>query len=750
MRARTRHASPVSLEYLPALDGIRGVAVVAVIATHTVATIPGGFLSVDVFFALSGYLITSLLVAEWRHSDTIALGRFWSRRARRLLPALFLMLTAVGAGAALWPQIFGSPALRGDTVATVFYAANWHFIADHTNYFQANGVASPLLHTWSLAIEEQFYLVWPLVVLVVLKIRRPGTRRTGGGDGPGRRRLGVLFSVATVGALASASWMAVLTRAGGDTTRAFYGSDTRAQAILVGAALAVGSVLWGPTRSRRGRAAVRGWGVAGVLGTALLWLFVRQSSLWVFRGGFLAAALCTAGVIACVADGPSGPVAKGLCWRPLRYVGRISYGMYLWYWPAVLVLSGARTHLGGYPLLGVRLAAIVSVATASAYLVELPIRRGRLPRWWTPLAMPVAASLAVLTTFLATVEVSSVAAASVSVGHDVFGTAPAGAAVATGTAGGAAAGDAGAAKTYPAPVKVLIVGDSMAGTLGVGLGRVMAQYGVLAVNEGSPGCSVSMDQLVQVLWYTDPPGAPCVNGNPDALLAQWRAWVDQFNPDVVIYLARSEVLDQEVDSTWTHIGVPAFDSYLTNRYHQAIDVLSSRGAHVVLLTSPFYDTGAQPTGSPWPEDDPSRVSTDNQIIESMVETPGGSSPGARGALGPEPVPRHLGQQQGDGDRRRVMALPRRALLLDRRRSPGPLRRRRAPDRGRRRVAGQTHPALHLAAGPGPPGRVPLGLVDGQPRPDAPLVVLRAPVRGVVRGPFAPGAGHRIPCSDRHG
>ena len=172
MRTRTRPASPVSLEYLPALDGIRGVAVVAVIATHTVATIPGGFLSVDVFFALSGYLITSLLVAEWRHSGTIALGRFWSHRARRLLPALFLMLTAVGAGAALWPQIFGSPSLRGDTLATVLYVANWHFIADHTNYFLASGNASPLLHTWSLAIEEQFYLVWPIVVLAVLRLRR--------------------------------------------------------------------------------------------------------------------------------------------------------------------------------------------------------------------------------------------------------------------------------------------------------------------------------------------------------------------------------------------------------------------------------------------------------------------------------------------------------------------------------------------------------------------------------------------------
>ena len=632
MRAKTRHASPVSLRYLPGLDGMRAIAVVAVIATHTVASIPGGFLSVDVFFALSGYLITSLLVAEWRRTDTISLGWFWARRARRLLPALFLMLTAVGAGAALWPQIFGSPSLRGDTLATVFYVANWHFIADHTNYFQANAIASPLLHTWSLAIEEQFYVVWPLVVLAVLGLGR----RRGADNGPetsaghDRRRLGALFAVAAGGAVASAVWMAMLTHGGGDTTRAFYGSDTRAQAILVGAALALGSVLWGPARTLRARGAVLVWGVAGVMGTAVLWATVPASSLWVFRGGFMVAALCTAGVIACVANLPTSPVVRALSWRPLGYVGRISYGMYLWYWPMILVLSPARTGLVGYPLLLVRLVAIVAVASASAYLVELPIRRGRLPTWWTPVAMPVAASLAVLTTFLATVGVSD-AAGALSVDRAALGTAT------PGTMAVGARDPVGDSNTAPPsrppaassssssseadPVKVLIVGDSVAGTLGVGLGRVMSQYDVVAVNEGSPGCSLSMDQLVQVLWFTDPPGKPCVEGDPGVLLDQWRAWVDEFNPDVVVYMARSEVLDQEFDSTWMHLGEPDFDSYVADRFRQGIKVLGSRGAHVVLLTSPYYDTGLQPSGLPWPEDDPSRVVIDDQIIESMAGAP---------------------------------------------------------------------------------------------------------------------------------
>jgi lysophospholipase L1-like esterase len=135
-----------------------------------------------------------------------------------------------------------------------------------------------------------------------------------------------------------------------------------------------------------------------------------------------------------------------------------------------------------------------------------------------------------------------------------------------------------------------------------------------------------------VLWFTDPPGDPCKNGDPAALLAQWRAWVNQFNPDVVIYLARSEMLNQEVNSSWTNLGSPAFDTYLSGRFHQAIDALDSRGAHVVLLTSPFYNSGLQPSGSIWPEDDPSRVTTDNQIIESMSAAP--ASAGRHGARAP--------------------------------------------------------------------------------------------------------------------
>ena len=324
---------------------------VAVIATHTVATIPGGFLSVDVFFVLSGYLITSLLVAEWRQSDTISLGRFWSRRARRLLPALFLMLTAVGAGAALWPQIFGSPSLRGDTLATVFYVANWHFIADHTNYFLAAGRASPLLHTWSLAIEEQFYLVWPIVVLAVLKLRRP--RRRAAGDEwrvrrpPSPSRITDVVSWCSSPSPSPAPWPR---RCGwrcsptaGATRRAASTPVTPAPRPSWWAPPSPSGACCGARPVPAGRAPPCGVGAwPAWSGRPCCGRSSPPNSLLVFRGGFFVAALCTAGVIACVANLPTSRLATVLCFGPLALRG----SHLLRHVPLVLA---ARARLVEYP-----------------------------------------------------------------------------------------------------------------------------------------------------------------------------------------------------------------------------------------------------------------------------------------------------------------------------------------------------------------------------------------------------------------
>ena len=185
-----------NLSYIPALDGIRGVAIIVIMGYHGgVFLTSGGFYSLDTFFALSGFLITSLLISEWQRSTTIRLGRFWARRARRLLPALLVMLLGVALFAAFLVPPGTYPTLRGDAYSALFYFANWHFIANGSNYFNQSALTSPLTHTWSLAVEEQFYLVWPLVVLGLFTLWK-STR--------------ALLVACIVGALASAIEMAVL------------------------------------------------------------------------------------------------------------------------------------------------------------------------------------------------------------------------------------------------------------------------------------------------------------------------------------------------------------------------------------------------------------------------------------------------------------------------------------------------------------------------------------------------------------
>ena len=171
------------------------------------------------------------------------------------------------------------------------------------------------------------------------------------------------------------------------------------------------------------------------------------------------------------------------------------------------------------------------------------------------------------------------------------------------------------------PVKVLLVGDSIAGTLGVGL----AQYAqavhdkVQIVNEGDPGCSVSMQSQIKVLWYTLLPGQPCdVNNDPNSLFTIWKKWVDAYNPDVVLYLGRGETFDQQIGGEWQNLGQPSFDNYVTDRYREAVSVLGSKGAAVVFMTSPYYDSGTSPSGGPWPEDAPSRVQLDNATIHQVA------------------------------------------------------------------------------------------------------------------------------------
>src|SRR5271163_2488842 len=231
---------PVRFSYVPALDGLRAVAVLGVMLYHGGAPLAsGGFLGVNIFFVLSGFLITSLLLGEWAKRVSIRLGQFWARRARRLLPALLVMLI----GVAIYAKVFATPGefadLRLDSLSTLFYVANWHFIASGGNYFNLTAQPSPLAHMWSLSIEEQFYIVWPPVALLLLHLGRR-LRPS--------RRLWPLLATAVVGAVASAVDMRLSYQHGASIMRLYEGTDTRCQDILVGATLAIGMALWAQHR----------------------------------------------------------------------------------------------------------------------------------------------------------------------------------------------------------------------------------------------------------------------------------------------------------------------------------------------------------------------------------------------------------------------------------------------------------------------------------------------------------------------
>jgi peptidoglycan/LPS O-acetylase OafA/YrhL len=599
-------------ERLPALDGVRCFAVLAVIAYHGgVSWMVGGYYGVDAFLVLSGFLITSLLVGEWDRRGSISLRGFWARRARRLFPALLLMLAGVAVVVGAFPGVLSTTHLFSDTVATILYVANWHLAAEHTSYFAAVNAPSPLMHTWTLAIEEQFYVVWPVIVLAVLKLRRPGRTPDR------RRRLRALLALAGGGAAASAVWMMVLAPTNGaDPSRAYYGSDTRAQGLLVGAALAITCGIWGRVRTRTGARVLGALGVLGAAGVGLMWATVQESSFLAFHGGFLLVTLACAAVVAAAARVPASPVGRLLALAPVRYLGRISYGMYLWYWPVQLVMTGGRTHLRGNPLLLARLGVVVAVAALSYHLVETPIRRGALAGWRARLAAPAgalaAAGAVLVATTLGPVATATASAPGMLLTHPAVSSLSGDA-----TEPGSGAPVAGSGPGPAGAVRVLLVGDSMAGSLGVGLADQAGRYGAELVNDGMPGCSVSTVGMVKVLWYTLAPGKPCVAGNPQALLGTWKQWVDEYRPDVVVYLARSEVLDQQVDGQWENVTDPAFSTWLAGRFQQAAQVLGSDGARVVLLTTPVYETGEQSNGDPWAEDDPARVAADNAVIRSL-------------------------------------------------------------------------------------------------------------------------------------
>jgi peptidoglycan/LPS O-acetylase OafA/YrhL len=548
---------------MPALDGLRGLAVAGVLLFHG-GHLTGGYLGVDLFFVLSGFLITSLLLAESDASGSIGLGGFWARRARRLLPALGGVLVGVGIYCLVWADATELERIRGDALGTLAYVANWRAIFAGQDYWALFQSPSPLEHTWSLAIEEQFYLFWPLIFVGILALYRKATARA-------------VFVVAVVLAALSVG-LAWYLYDPADVSRVYYGTDTRAAALLVGVALAAWISGWGTVRSRAGRICLEVAGFAGVVFLAWAWIRVDGQSEFLYRGGLLLCGLSVVAIIAAAAHPEAGPLSRILSFRPLCLLGLISYGVYLWHWPVYIVLDEARTGIDGWPLFAVRVGVTLIIAVASFVLLEAPIRKGAFsPVAWRVLT-PVAAGALVLVIF--------------------------------GTTMGAVPSSPASTVDAPAGSRnlVMVVGDSVAETVAPGL-----QHAGLNVVDSS----VVGFRLVQ--------GEIDFSRMRESL--PWRAHlrrsVKWHKPTAVVVISGAWDLFDVVPPGYTETlvpGTPTWNHYYERSARRAVKILASRGAHVVFPTIPHFGQDGllgRRTNTERSSFNPARVDAANRILRKL-------------------------------------------------------------------------------------------------------------------------------------
>jgi peptidoglycan/LPS O-acetylase OafA/YrhL len=607
-------------ERVNALDGMRAVAVMAVVFFHAgISWLPGGFLGVDVFFVLSGYLITTLLLAEVYRTGRVDLIAFWARRARRLLPALIVLVAAVMAVSPVVLPAAETALVRNDALSALAYLANWRMILRGTDYFAQTAAPSPLQHTWSLAIEEQFYLLWPLVLLLLLRwipVRRRG--------------LVAVVVTAVLGAVASVAVGWLLAGTGTDLNRVYFGSDTRAVSILVGVGLA------GVVATRRGAPrhvaprCRRLLGVAAVIATAtLMWLFshAQGGDSRLYHGQLLLAALAVAAVLAHAVLAPQSLTARVLSLSPLAALGRISYGVYLWHWPLSTWLNGERTGLHGLSLLLLRCLATVAVAALSYLLVERPIRAGD----WRPLRRPkhVLTAAAIVVCITASALVALTPRVSPLTGSTLRNPARAlegPAAVAPPVSLDVvppvsldSAAEPERVSTPPADhhhpsggtVTVEVFGDSLARSL---VNQLPAKPGLIVHDDTMMGCGLLLDGPYRYFGSIQQQRPECV-GWPRLL--QQAATTDRVDV-VMILVGRWETMDRVHNGQWTHLGDPSFDDYVRRELDRAVGIAASGGARVVLATEPYNHRGEGPDGELWPEDEPNRVDRWNSLLREVA------------------------------------------------------------------------------------------------------------------------------------
>ena len=533
--------------YRPALDGIRALSVTAVLIYHLgIAWLPGGYLGVDAFFVLSGYLITSLLLVEYANTGRIVLKNFWTRRLRRLMPPMLVVVVGVGIYAAVAATDEMRLSVRMDALSTLLYVANWRFIASGQSYFDEFSAPSPLRHTWSLAIEEQFYLVWPLLALGALTIAH------------GRARL--LAIIAFTGALGSAVAMALLAES--NASRAYYGTDARIHELLLGVLLAVAVRRTGcgapGARSKIWNAVAAG----GLVAMLVAFLGLADDTSHYYRGGSLVFAIAVAALILGLEKGNNRALAGRMLSLPIVvWVGVVSYGLYLFHWPIIIWLDENKLGVGGFALDVIRIALLLAVTTVSYYLLERPIRQGRyLGVTLTPgrvlIAVPVLLALATGTIFAGTRGAEQPTWVEGDVGEiRVLGS------------------------TNSRAPAVAFVGDSIPKSLLSALDETGKRENVRIVGAAWSGCALSgtfqLDEDSQAPFdFSD----DCVKNVPE----RYTDLINEYDPDIVFMYSVRERFPMRSNDVVVHPGTLAHRQLVLDGLERSYDVLAASGAKVVM------------------------------------------------------------------------------------------------------------------------------------------------------------------------
>ena len=530
--------------HITGLDGLRGIAVAGVLSFHA-GHLPGGYLGVDLFFVLSGYLITSLLLAEHTKTESVDLKDFWARRARRLLPALFAMLIGVALYATTLAARSEIASIRSQAVATVLYVANWHQIFGQNGYFDFFATPSPLQHTWSLAIEEQFYVFWPLVVLLLMSKLKQSPK--------------AFITFCLGAAAASFALMLVLYKDGQDPSRVYLGTDTRMSSILLGAALAAYLAYRGHPTSARSRLLVEGASLVAVAFLAFTWWKMDGNLTITYHGGLLACSFAVAVIILAVTHPEGSLVGRGLSVWPLVFLGTISYGLYLWHFPIYVAMTPACIGLDGWELSVARISVSLILAIALFYLLEMPIRNGTLKETFS------ARSLALL---------APIAAVVVIVVFLVIGyTAPSSTFAATNT------------PVSPNAPHLMLVGDSGAEQLGERFTEIAGDVQLNVDNQGIKGCRLMIgDGLVRSLVADDKLGVVTKKCGGD--LAKAAA---ANHPDIVlVHMAGAAITDLKVNGEWLTPCDAAYAQGYESDLRKAVADAGMGGKAKVVLATNLY------------------------------------------------------------------------------------------------------------------------------------------------------------------